>query len=145
MSGVRRNDERNEWRGFPVNPARIRFFGLTQAQGNKTDKADAALIARFCRQEVPALWRVAAPEMQLLMALMRRLHAVQELAVQEKNRGGVPSQPALVIESIQNSIAYLENEIKRLQQQIRDHINKSDDLKRDSKLLQSILGIHLNR
>ena len=124
-----------------VNPARIRFFGLAQAQGNKTDKADAALIARFCRQEVPEVWRVAATEVQLLMALMRRLHAVQELLVQEKNRLSVPSQPAPVIESIENSIAYLEAEIKRLQQQIRDHINGHPTLKRDSKLLQSIPGI----
>ena len=124
-----------------VNPARIRFFGLAQAQGNKTDKADAALIARFCRQEVPELWRVAAPEVQLLMALMRRLHAVQELLVQEKNRFCVPSQPAVVIESIENSIAYLDNEIKRLQGQIRNHINGHPTLKRDSKLLQSIPGI----
>ena len=124
-----------------VNPARIRFFGLAQAQGNKTDKADAALIARFCRQETPELWRVAAPEVQLLMALMRRLHAVQELLVQEKNRRSAPSQPALVIESIENSIAYLEAEIKRLQQRIREHINGNPTLKRDSKLLQSIPGI----
>ena len=78
-----------------VNPARIRFFGLAQAQGNKTDKADAALIARFCRQEAPDPWRVAAPEVRELVALIRRLHAVQELAVQEKNRLSVPSQRAL--------------------------------------------------
>ena len=75
------------------------------------------------------------------MALMRRLHAVQELLVQEKNRRSAPSQPALVIESIENSIAYLEAEIKRLQQQIRDHTNGNPTLQRDSKLLQSIPGI----
>jgi len=130
-----------EQRVSVVNPACIRFFGLAQAQGNKTDKADAALIARFCRQETPEPWRVAAPEVQLLMALMRRLHAVQELLVQEKNRLGVPWQPTVVIESIENSIAYLEAEIKRLQGQIRTHINGNPTLKRDSKLLQSIPGI----
>ena len=124
-----------------VNPARIRFFGLAQAQGNKTDKADAVLIARFCRQEAPELWRVAVPEVQLLMALMRRLHAVQELAVQEKNRLSAPGQPAAVVESIENSIAYLEAEIKRLQGQIRDHIDTHPRLQRDAQLLQSIPGI----
>ena len=124
-----------------VNPARIRFFGLAQAQGNKTDKADAALIARFCRQEAPDPWRVAAPEVRELVALIRRLHAVQELAVQEKNRLSVPSQPAAVVESLQSTLAYLEAEIKRLQEQIRAHINGHPDLKRDSQLLQSIPGI----
>ena len=32
-----------------VNPARIKYFGLAQNQGNKTDKADARLIAHYCR------------------------------------------------------------------------------------------------
>lgn len=124
-----------------VNPARIRFFGLCQRQGNKTDKADAALIALFCRQEKPELWRASAPEVRLLVALMRRLHAVQELLVQEKNRAQAPGQPALVLESIRSRIAFLEGEVKRLQQQIRDHINTCPNLKRDAKLLQSIPGV----
>lgn len=124
-----------------VNPARIRFFGLCQRQGNKTDKADAALIALFCRQEKPEVWRAAAPQVRLLVALMRRLHAVQELLVQEKNRFQAPGQPALVLDSIESSLAFLDSEVKRLQKQIRDHINQNPTLKRDAKLLQSIPGV----
>ena len=67
-----------------VNPARIRFFGLCQRQGNKTDKADAHIIALFCQREKPALWRAAAPEVQLLLALVRRLHALSEFARKNK-------------------------------------------------------------
>ena len=61
--------------------------------------------------------------------------------VQEKNRLAAPGQPALVVESLQSSIAWLEGEVQRLQKQIRDHINKNGDLKRDAKLLQSIPGV----
>ncbi len=41
-----------------VNPARIKYAGLAQGVGNKTDKADARLIADYCRKEQPAgaLW-----------------------------------------------------------------------------------------
>lgn len=124
-----------------VNPARIHFFGKGQGAGNKTDKADAALIALFCRKEAPELWRAAAPEVRLLVALMRRLHSVGELLVQEKNRLCAPSQPAIVLESLEASIAFLEGEIKRLQKQIRDHISTHPGLKRDAKLLQSIPGV----
>jgi transposase len=36
-----------------VNPAQLRYFALTQRQGNTTDKADAQLIAQFCCKETP--------------------------------------------------------------------------------------------
>jgi len=130
-----------EQRVSVVNPARIHFFGKGQGAGNKTDKADAALIALFCRKETPELWRAAAPEVRLLVALMRRLHSVGELLVQEKNRGCAPGQPAAVLESLHGSIAFLEAEIKRMQKQIRDHVNTHPNLKRDAKLLQSIPGV----
>ena len=79
--------------------------------------------------------------MRVLVALMRRLHAVGELLVQEKNRVQAPGQPAVVLESLQTSIAFLEGEVKRLQKQIRDHINQNPGLKRDAKLLESIPGV----
>ena len=79
-----------------LNPARIHFFARSQGQGNKTDKADARIIALFCRKEHPELWRAAAPEIRELAALMRRYHAVQELLTQEKNRLQAPSQPKAV-------------------------------------------------
>ena len=43
-----------------VNPARIKYAALAQGVGNKTDKADARLIADYCRKEQPALWRASA-------------------------------------------------------------------------------------
>jgi transposase len=39
-----------------VNPARIKRYGESKLHRNKTDKADAALIAEFCQKENPPLW-----------------------------------------------------------------------------------------
>ncbi len=130
----------HEQRVSLVNPARIRFFGLCQRQGNKTDKADAALIALFCQRERPALWRAAAPEVQLL-SLVRRLHALGELATQEQNRLAAPAQPQDVLASLRRTLAFLHEEIKSVQRLIRAHIKAHDQLARDAKLLQSIPGI----
>lgn len=47
----------------------------------------------------------------------------------------------MVLDSLLGSIAFLEAEIKRLQQQMRHHINSYPGLKRDAKLLQSIPGV----
>ena len=39
-----------------VNPARIKAFGQSQLRRNKTDKADAHLIAQFCLSQRPLRW-----------------------------------------------------------------------------------------
>ena len=39
-----------------VNPTRIRHAGLMRGRGNKTDRADAKLIAGYTAREVPAAW-----------------------------------------------------------------------------------------
>ena len=124
-----------------VNPARIKYAGLAQGMGNKTDKADARLIAGYCRKESPALWRAAAPEVRELVALVRRLHSVQALVVQEQNRLAAPSLPGAVRTSLKKSIRFLEAEVKCLQKQIKEHSNKHSGLKADKELLLSIPGI----
>jgi transposase len=124
-----------------LNPARIHFFARSQGQGNKTDKADARIIAVFCRKEHPELWRAAAPEIRELAALMRHYHAVQESLAQDKNRFQVPSQSRVVLTSVKRAIRFLEKEIDSLKKQIREHFNRHDNLKRDAVLLQSIPGV----
>lgn len=124
-----------------VNPARIKYAGLAEGAGNKTDQADARVIAGYCRKEQPALWRASAPEVRVLVALVRRLHSVQETLVQEQNRLGAPGLPKEVVISLKKSIRFLEAEVKRLQQQIKDHIDNHPDLKADKELLLSIPGI----
>src|SRR4030095_8487041 len=39
-----------------VNPARIKAFGQAELQRNKTDRADAKLIVRFCSMHRPLAW-----------------------------------------------------------------------------------------
>lgn len=131
-----------------VNPARIKYAAMAQGVGNKTDKADARLIATYCRKEQPALWRAAAPEVRVLVALVRRLHSlqelvVQELVVQEQNRLAAPGLPVEVRASLKKkkSIRFLEAQVKRLQQHIKEHIDNYPGLKADKQLLLSIPGI----
>jgi len=66
---------------------------------------------------------------------------VQELVVQEQNRLSAPGLPAEVRTSLQKSLRFLEAEVKRLQQQIKEHTNNHPGLKADKELLLSIPGI----
>ena len=127
-----------------VNPRLIANHTKKRGQGNKTDKADAATIADFCRKENPPLWEVPAPELLQLQALVRRFEAVQDLVQQEKCRLAAPGQSPAVLESVRATLAFLEQEMARLRQQMRDHVNKDDQeggLKRQFELLTSIAGI----
>src|SRR5215467_4929042 len=99
-----------------LNPARVKYSGIATGQGNKTDKADAQVIATYCRLHNPSLWRQATPEIQQLRALVRRLADVQELLAQEKNRTTVPGLLPAVQQSLEHSLAFLAAEIDRLQQ-----------------------------
>ena len=56
-----------------VNPARIKRYGESKLHRNKTDKADAFLIAEFCLKEQPSLWHPLSAEIKHLRALVRHL------------------------------------------------------------------------
>uniref|UniRef100_UPI00397DD10B IS110 family transposase n=1 Tax=Wolbachia pipientis TaxID=955 RepID=UPI00397DD10B len=54
-----------------VNPAQIKAFGKSELLRNKTDKSDAAMIARFCIAHKPTLWKPILPEVKCLRELYR--------------------------------------------------------------------------
>lgn len=128
----------NEQRVSVINPARIRYFGLAQNQGNKTDKADARLIAQYCRVQSPPPWRIACEEVRVLQEMMRRLHALSDLVAQEKNRAQAPGQCKAVLASSKRVVTALEKELLRLKREVRAHVKAQEDLDRDAKLLQSV-------
>src|SRR5262249_11905604 len=69
-----------------VNPARISAYAKSRLARTKTDKTDAALIARFCDREQPPIWTTPLAEVQELQALVRRVEMLQDMVQQEQNR-----------------------------------------------------------
>jgi transposase len=124
-----------------VNPACINAFSESELSRTKTDKVDAGLIARFCVAMRPALWQPPAPEVAKLQGLVRRLESVQEMAVQERNRLAAPGLAESVRESVERTLAMLEEEMKRLRSQLDDHVEGHPALKQQRELLTSINGV----
>ncbi len=89
----------------------------------------------------PPPWRIAAPQVRLLQEMVRRLHALSELAAQEKNRAAAPGQSKAVSASSKRVVAALEKELLRLRREVRAHVKAHEELQRDAKLLQSVPGI----
>lgn len=124
-----------------VNPARIKNFGKSELVRNKTDEVDAALIARFCEKHNPLPWTPPPLEFRELQALGRRLEALQEMHLQESNRlkavGKIPS----VVASLTVHLDFLEQEIRKTKQAMKNHIDDHPELKAQRDLLASIPGI----
>lgn len=124
-----------------VNPAAIKSFAGAQLSRAKTDKVDAALIARFCLTQQPAEWTPAAPEVRELQALVRRLDSLIEIHPGEMNRLSSGGTSSAVQASIKSLIKSLEKEIKRTEQLIKKQIKNHPQLKAEAELLVSIPGI----
>jgi transposase len=123
------------------NPARIKHFGISQGVLNKTDKADAKVIADYTRASNPSPWRLSTPEVQLLVSLIRRSASLESLLIEEKNRLAQPGLPSEVIRSLKKTVRFLEQEIDRIKKQIQSHVDNHPDMKADQELLESIPGI----
>jgi transposase len=124
-----------------VNPLQIKAFAQSELRRTKTDKVDAALIARFCRAMAPRPWVPPTAGLSELQALARRLEALKDMHTQEANRLQVPGAPATVQASIQAVLQALEGQIAAIERQIDLHLDQHPDLKAQCDLLDSIPGV----
>ena len=124
-----------------VNPARIKYAGLMRGQINKTDRADARLIAEYAARERPPAWQPPRPEVRELQALVRRRDDLRQLAAREKGRLTAPGLTRAARESIARTVAFLEEEADRLPRQADELVAACEGLWADRDLLQSIPGV----
>ena len=130
------------WRVSIVNPARVKGFAQSELVRNKTDVADAKLLARFAQRSELAVWTPPSVAERELRALVERLRALVQMRQQERNRLEALSQPAdaTIRARVEAHIQWLEREIADLERDIDDHIQGHPQLKRDAELIRSIPG-----
>jgi len=124
-----------------VNPARIKAFAQSEMLRTKTDRIDAALIARFCRMHMPEPWIPPAPEIRMLQGLVRRYQSLVQMRTEEQNRLQAPIIASAVKESIEATLAHLDREIERVDREIEQLFDQHPPLRRQRDLLTSIPGI----
>jgi transposase len=126
-----------------VNPGCIKGFGQSENLRNKTDKADASLIARYCAAMAPPAWTPPPWEQRQLRAWSQRVQALKDMRQQEHNRleSYTVSGMTEVAAHAKTLIAWFDAEIKQLERDVDDHIDRHPDLKRDADLITSIPGI----
>jgi len=127
-----------------INPAQARDFAKGLAIRSKTDGLDSLVLARYGALVQPAIWIPPTPQARALQALLSRVDAVQQDLLREQNRqekADATDTPELIRQSLADSIMFLQTQLKKLQQDIDDHINRHPELRDDAALLVTIPGI----
>lgn len=123
-----------------INPKQIKSTGEALGIRSKTDEIDSKLIGEFCAMRNPPLWQAPSASVRRLRALVARRDALQELRIAETNRLEVTSV-ADVQQSIEQTIAHLDQQIAQIEKQIKQDIDDDPTLKAQKELLRSIPGV----
>lgn len=125
-----------------VNARQVRDFAKSLGQLAKTDRLDAAVIAHF-GDVVPTIVRPLPPaELLELQGLFdRRGQLVRMLATEKNHRHAATLTAPRLLKTIDRHIAFLERQIKDLEDRMDRLVESSEAFREQNTLLQSITGI----
>jgi len=127
---------------FLVNPRQIKAFGQQKLRRNKSDTADAKLIARFLQSEHSELrpWQPKPIENERITELSRYSESIVQEVAKLKTKCEAAREPA-VLRSLKRRIKVGEKEIADLRKLITKIIDSKTALQIDHALLGSIPGL----
>jgi transposase len=127
-----------------VNPAQVKDFGKSLGIRTKTDGIDSLILAKYAALLNPKPWLPPTQEARELQALLSRREAIAQDLQRERNRlekTETTELSPLIQQSILDTIAFLEQQLEKLQRNIDQHIDKHPNLKKDRDLLTSIPAV----
>lgn len=127
---------------FLVNPRQIKAFGQQKLRRNKSDTADAKLIARFLQSEHSELrpWHPKPIENDRITELSRYTETIVQEVAKLKTKCEAAREPA-VLRSLGRRIKIGEKEVADLRKKITKIIDSKTSLQIDHALLASIPGL----
>ena len=123
-----------------VNPRQVRDFARATGKLAKTDALDAAVLAHFAEAIRPPVRPLRDAETQVLNSLVARRHQVMTMLVSEKNRLSAATTGA-VRPRIEAHIAWLELELKDLDEDLRKTLRQSPVWREKDDLLRTVPGV----
>ena len=123
-----------------VNPRRTSAYADVQLCRSKTDRGDAALLARFCERERPSLWTPPSDEARALRQLTRGLDAIKRDRdrTRARRRRMPEGRPRDAMDAV--LVTYKE-QIKAVEAAIEAHLAEHPKLARQRDLLVTIPGV----
>ena len=122
-----------------VNPRQVRDFAKATGRLAKTDRIDAGILAHFGEAIKPSPRPLADEQAQVLKDLLARRSQLVGMLTAEKNRLRTTLTPVKL--HIQRHIAWLEEEIKRLDSDLGDKLRQSPIWREKEDLLRGVPGV----
>jgi transposase len=129
-------------KGLPVivvSPLKVRRYAGAIGQLAKTDDIDARLIAQFAAAVRPIAHAPTDPQAHKIKDLMARRRQLTDMRTMEKNRQQV--MPAEFHESIDVLIEVFNQQLKALDRQLDEAVNRHSVWRHKRELLTSMPGI----
>jgi transposase len=129
-----------------LNPAQVKFFGISYNKRTKNDSLDAELIALYCLERRPMATRPLRPVEQQLKMLVHEREARVNEQTRERNRGQTDqaqpgSLPPILLRQRQQRLAQLQTQIAQLDSAINALLDSDPKLVHQASLLTTIPGI----
>ena len=122
-----------------VNPRQVRDFAKATGRLAKTDALDAQVLAHFAEAVRPPVRPLRDADTQELNALTTRRSQLMTMLVAEKNRLGRAT--GAVRPSIQSHITWLEQQLKDLDEGLKQTLRQSPVWREKDDLLRSVPGV----
>lgn len=122
-----------------VNPTRVRNFARSLGILAKTDKIDACVIAHFASVTHPIPRAQKTQVEEYLAACVERRRQLIVMLTAEKNR--LSTCPPSLLADIQEHIAFLEERIKQIEDEIHHSISQDPDRQERSEQIDSVPGV----
>lgn len=123
-----------------VNPRQVRNFARASGELAKTDAIDARILCAFARAIRPAARTPKDADTHELAALLSRRRQLVDFRVQELQRQHSADSRAMK-KSLAEHLAWLDQRIERLDEEIGQRLRQSDVWRTKDDLLQSIAGV----
>jgi transposase len=123
-----------------VNPRHVRDFARAAGQRAKTDQLDARVIALFAERMRPEARPVPDEKAKALAELVARRRQLVEMITAESNRKRQAREPK-VVERIAAHIAWLQQELTAIEQDLGTTVKENPAWVADETLLCSVPGI----
>lgn len=122
-----------------ANPRQVRDFAKSLGRLAKTDRLDAEIIALFSERVQPESREVQDKDHDQLRALVGRRRQTVKMITAEKNRRerATPEVRA----RIDRHLDWLESELKALDEELSQSVQRNDDWRSNDRLLQSAPGV----
>ncbi len=128
-----------------ANPAQVKSYAQAELVRTKTDSVDAGVIARFAMAVKPAPWTPPAPQEEEILYIVRHIDAIKEMRQAEENRlhalDASGADASEVHAAITNMIKFMDGQIDKLEQRLRDISKNDPDVGEKIRLLRSIPGV----